>query len=379
MLLNELAGRHEISLVALVWNDEDEAALDEWARRGIDVYPIPHGIGKRVRALVGGPGRPLQEIASTSPLLARQVRELIARQAGRGLSFDAVHVEHLRGASALRLTEPLGVRTVLDAVDCIAELARLARTHGSNITVRTLGRFEERRTRRLERTFVDAADVVTVVAERDRLALAGNRPTDRIEVVPNGVAALPRPVSLTDSPLAIFTGKLSYHANQAALRLLLDDIWPRVRSDVPDARLVVAGAEPPGWLQRRGASAGVTVVANPADLVPLVRQARVALAPMVYSVGVQNKILEAMACGVPVVATPIAADGLLPAAEGSLLLAGDSGSFSAAVTRVLRDTLLAESLGRSGYDYVTSWHSWDNAARRFEDLYAGLGSMRLVA
>ncbi|MGN6362658.1 MAG: glycosyltransferase [Thermomicrobiales bacterium] len=370
MLLEELTRRHEVTLLALAWNASDQETLAAWRERGLDVVAVPHGRADQLRALAGDPRRPLQQMVATAPLLARLARQRISEAARAGRPYGAAHVEHLRGAAAADLTTPLGVRTVFDAVDCLAALARLTRRHNPNLLVRGVAAFEECRTRRYERALVAAADAVTVVAERDRLALLQGGAPRRITVVPNGVAASARPAALTAAPVAVFTGKLSYHANQAALRLLLRDIWPLVRAAEPAARLLVAGAEPPGWMQHAGRD-GMELVANPAELAPLIARARVALAPTVYSVGIQNKVLEALAEGVPVVATPSALAGL-PSAAREFVLSGDTpAAFAAAAIRLLRDDALAANLGAAGHAYVRRHLTWSAAATAFEALYAG--------
>jgi glycosyltransferase involved in cell wall biosynthesis len=379
MLLAELAKRHTITLVGLCWNESDRLALDDWAGRGLEVHSIPHGL----RSWVGGSYRairqPLQHVVSTSPALAGQVRRLIADARAAGRPFDVVHVEHLRGAAAADLLAGFGVWTVYDAVDCISELARLTWKLNPAPVTRLVAWREQQPTRRLERAFATAADCTTVVAERDAEALRDLNPAARIEVIPNGVTCLPVPVELTCQPSVIFTGKLSYHANQAAIRRFLAESWPWVVQAVPDARLVIAGADPPGWLLDRADGASVKVVANPPEMASLISEARVSIAPMSYSVGIQNKILEAMAAGVPVVATSVARSGIGPAGADALIHADDPREFAAEVIRLLTEDRLARQLGRLGYDYVRANHSWEAAATHFEALYAPERAMQWTA
>lgn len=372
-LLEQLAAGHDVTLVALCWGDDDQRAAREFMAQGVRVVLVRHDWTERARALPGGGGRPLQQIVSTSPVFAATARNLLSSAARSGAGFDAVHVEHLRGAVALGLPRPLNVRTVFDAVDCLAELAHLTSRHSPNPVVRFVARYEQQRTARLEAQLLAAADVTAVAAERDRRALLqGNAPA-RIVTIPNGVTLPAQPAELTAEPHVIFTGKLSYHANAAAARRLLEDVWPQVRAQVPAARLTVAGADPPGWLRRAAERPGIALIANPADLGALVQTARVAAAPIVYSVGIQNKVLEAMAAGVPVVGTASAAAGLAQAGRAAMRIADTPAEFAEHIVELLLRPGAALELGRQGRRYVMEQHTWRGAARRFEALYCAAG------
>lgn len=379
MLLEELVGTHQVSVFALAWNDDDREALESWSSRGVTVRITAHTKRAMMRAAVTRPRRPLQRLISTSAMLARAVRQELASARDTGVPYDVVHIEHLRGAAAVDLLSGLGTRTVLDAVDCIAELARLTQQHGSSVVTRVLARAEEAPTRRYETHLIQAVDAVTVVAERDRAALNHSATGARIEVIPNGVTCLPSPSSITEDPVVIFSGKLSYHANQAAARRLLDGIWPRVRMAIPEARLIIAGADAPRWILNHHGCHGIAVHDGPRDLMSLIASARVSVAPIAYSVGIQNKILEAMACGIPVVATSSAMNGLLPAAGGTLLQADDDDQLARHIAQLLSDTALTHALGRAGYDYVAAHHSWASVAHAFERLYIDAKQAEMAA
>jgi polysaccharide biosynthesis protein PslH len=361
--------RHDVTLLALAWNDEDHQALNEWKDRCVAVHALPHSGRPRIQFGANFFRQPLQYTVSRSTSFANLARDLIRQAERKGSPCDVVHVEHMRGAAAIDMLRPLGIRTVFDAVDCLAELARLTRTHGPNPMVRALAGYEHSRTRRMESLLVQSADAVTVVAERDRRALVHNGGMNHVMVIPNGVDILSQPLPVRSEPSAVFTGKLSYHANQAAVRWLISDIWPRVRRIIPDATLSIAGADPPTWIVKHDGDNGIQIIPNPRDMSIVLASSRVAVAPIVYSVGVQNKVLEAMATGLPVVATPSAMEGLLPQSHGCLATAADANQFALTTASLLADDLEAQRIGIAGYDYVSMHHTWTSVAHRFEDLY----------
>src|SRR6188508_1013397 len=136
MLLEELSARHAITLIALVWDARDDQALDEFVARGVTVHRVPHPATARVRGLVADPRQPLQRLMSSSKDFAREARRLIAAGNAQLQPFDAIHVEHLRGASAIDLAAGLPLHCVFDSVDCISELARLTAQHATHPVVR---------------------------------------------------------------------------------------------------------------------------------------------------------------------------------------------------------------------------------------------------
>jgi len=166
------------------------------------------------------------------------------------------------------------------------------------------------------------------------------------------------------------TGKMSYHANITAALWLINEIMPRVWAQQPEVRVEIVGSAP-GEAVRELAKRypeRVTVTGYVSDVAAYLQRCTVAVAPIAYGVGIQNKVLEAMACGAPVVATPQAASALQTEAGRELLLAGDAEEFAAAVLRLLQDEPLREAMGQAGRRYVEQHHSWDAIAALYEQL-----------
>jgi glycosyltransferase involved in cell wall biosynthesis len=108
------------------------------------------------------------------------------------------------------------------------------------------------------------------------------------------------------------------------------------------------------------------------DLAPYLQRATAAIAPVAYGAGIQNKILEAMACGAPVVTMPQAAAALQAMPERDLLLGRDAAELAAAVLGLLNDAGRGKAIGRAGRAYVEAHHDWDAAATRVELIYTSL-------
>jgi glycosyltransferase involved in cell wall biosynthesis len=157
--------------------------------------------------------------------------------------------------------------------------------------------------------------------------------------------------------------------NVLAAKVLAHHMLPRVRARFPEARLSLVGRSPNRAVLALGSLAGVDVTGEVPDIRPWLWRAQVFACPMTSGTGIKNKLLEALACGVPSVATPLACQGMDATDGRDLLVADADGGFAEQVVRLLDDASLRGRLSAGGRSYVVEHHSWDVAARRFERLY----------
>ena len=167
----------------------------------------------------------------------------------------------------------------------------------------------------------------------------------------------------------VFSGKMSYHANVAAALYLYQQIMPLVWQHKPEVTLTIAGSKPPAIIQRLARDPRVEVTGYVDDMRSYVARAEVMVSPMVYSVGIQNKVLEAMALGTPVVVAAQAAQALGARPGRDLLTASSAQEFAAAALNVLDDAGLRAALRASGRKYVEQQHDWRVVGGRLVDIY----------
>lgn len=315
---------------------------------------------------------PLQARYCLSPHMTAAVRHALALAGG----FDLLHVEHLR--AALYADEAAGLPRVFDAVDCMSRLLAQTAGVGPTWSTRLTARVELPRTRRFERQLVRQFERILLTAETERAALLGlaAAPAEsaaRVHVLPNGVDGdyFPSTDAPRDAATLVFVGRMAYHANFAAARLLLTDLMPRLWARRPDARLLIVGTTPPAALRALARRAGPRVVVTGAvpDVRPYLRRATLSVSPLPYAVGIQNKVLEAMATATPVVATRAACSGLRAVAGQDLLVAEGADAFAAEILRLLEEPALARTVGAAGRRYVEAQHDWRAAARDLEAIY----------
>jgi len=304
-------------------------------------------------------------------------------------SYDLVHIEHLR--SVIFGLDVTGLPRVYDSVDCISLLFEKVKHGPATPGSRLKAWLDLERTKRFEGWLVGQFERVLITSEADRQALAGlhahfgsqgSRTKDpkgcvwkegRISVLPNGVdLEYFKPIDQPHCPdTLLYLGRMSYHANISSVLYLVHEIMPLIWAKRPSVRLLVVGKDPPREIRALSRPHGplVTVTGYVPDVRPYLARATVSVNPMVYAVGIQNKVLEAMAMETPVVATP-AACASLSARDGDHLLVGHSpAQFANQVLRLLEDQRLQQRIGSSGRRYVEQHHDWDKMADRLEEIY----------
>jgi glycosyltransferase involved in cell wall biosynthesis len=305
----------------------------------------------------------LQAAYYFSPAMQDKIATLLATR-----QFDVLHVEHLQASAVV--PERCHLPMVYDAVDCITALyAQFARQKPSLLT-RLLSQVEWLKLSTYEPLVARRFDQVVVTSEKDKEELLHLDPYLPVEVVRNGVDLEYFTSSGTClTPTLIFSGKMSYYANEAAAVFFCEQILPLICKQLPETTLVIAGSTPSKTVQRLGQHGNVHITGSVPDLRPVFQRARVAVCPIVVGAGIQNKVLEAMAMGKPVVATSKACQALSVSRGQHLLIADDPKAFADAVVKLLLDDNLAVRLGREGRRYVEEHHNWHDRAVELERVY----------
>ncbi len=375
---------HEVT-VATLWTSEEECReIARLKNKGVPVISrfISHGHSLR-NCVAAIPGKlPLQAVYSWHPKFTETLKRTLRESA-----FDVVHVEHLRGARyGLALKADLIGRksppVVWDSVDCISHLFTQANRRSSDLKTRLITGVELPRTRRYEGRLVNKFDRVLVTSEADRsslLELARSlRDSSHFPLVETKVSLLSNGVDLEyfrmqnvprETMTLVFSGKMSYHANVASAKFLLEQVMPLVWRQRPDVKVQIVGKDPPASIRALGRDRRVRVTGFVDDLRFYLQRATAAVIPLVYGAGIQNKVLEAMACGTPVIANGRATAALSCKSDRDLVVAGEASEFSQKILAVLESPTYRTSIGQAGREYVEKNHSWDAVASKLEQVY----------
>jgi len=380
-LINQLASLgHEVTVFTLGSGQQDLIDAQALRGHGRDVHYYAQPVWRSLlNSAAAVPSRkPLQSVYSWQRDMALQV----AHRASQN-QFDVLHVEHLRGArygSFLKSRFP-SLPVVWDSVDCISHLFQQAANHSRSFFGKFMTRFELPRTRRTEGDLACRFDHVLVTSPSDRNALLGLVPLGKspaeISVLPNGVDFSyfhPNPEFERQAETIVFSGKMSYHANISMVKYLVDEIMPRIWKLRPAARLYIVGKDPSPAIRQLRQNPLITVTGTVDDIRPYLWRATVSVVPLLYGVGIQNKILEAMATGTPVVTTCRALSALQAQPGKDLLAYDDPGRFSEAVLQLIADRSLQSRIGDAAVTYVRTYHNWTSIASQIQNIYQEISS-----
>jgi glycosyltransferase involved in cell wall biosynthesis len=283
-------------------------------------------------------------------------------------TFDVAYVHLLRMAPyVLAPSRPL--YRVLDLTDAISrELAASLRFRGP--AQQRLFALEAARVARYERALVRQFEETWLISAADARALCGDCRGANVQIVPNGVdTAQFRPLEgARRSGQLAFVGHMAVLHNVDAAEYLATEILPLIRREIAGVTLKIVGPQPVARVRQLARLPGVTVTGYVADLNALLNETAVFVAPLRFSAGIQNKVLEAMAAGVPVVASPGVNIGLAAEPGKTILVAEKREEVAAAVAGLLRDPAWRQALGQAGRAWVIQHFRWDVALRRMAEI-----------
>ena len=224
-----------------------------------------------------------------------------------------------------------------------------------------------RKFERFERRVFGAATRVVAVSDADADLMRAQFGVECVDVVENGIdrAAFENVEGERDANTIVFLGSFDWRPNLDAVELLLRDIFPRVRQRCPAARLRLVGRRAPEWLAERiRGCLGVELHADVPDVRPYLAESGVMVVPLRIGGGSRLKILEALACGLPVVSTAVGAEGLrLRAGEDYVAAEGTEG-LAAALCAAIREPERVREMARRARGFVLDEYDWAAQAER---------------
>ncbi|HXG70626.1 MAG TPA: glycosyltransferase family 4 protein [Gemmatimonadaceae bacterium] len=366
-----LSRRHAVTLLVLA--PEGQGVTDPLATAlpGVEVRVVPSAARsprpmRAIQALVGR--QPLHVSEAWNPRMAAAVAEESRRP------FDVLHVFHMTMAqyvtyakAPLLVYDPMG-HEALYMERMIASAPRLwAPFLKANL----------RRVRRYEAWATSRFDAVVAVSDLEaayfRQAARPDALVATIPIAPDTNQLLALEATGADRPVVLFTGSLDWFPNIDAARYLVQQIWPLVIRARPDAELWLAGKDPAPDVRELARAAGVSVVANPDSMLPLLRDAAVVAVPIRTGSGTKIKTVEAMAAGKAIVTTTLGCEGW-DVADGTHVRRADGPEeFARALVALLGDPAERARMGTAARNLVRQRYTADGMVERFEALYtAGL-------
>ena len=382
-LLEHLSRQHRVFLGTFVDDPEDAVHVERLRTMCADLFaPSLHPLRSRIGSLAG--------LAHNEALTLRYYRDAGLQQwvdrTARTQSLDAVIVF---SSSMAQYADKLNLPLLVDFVDVDSAkwaqyadnrrwpLSWLYRREGTQLLA-----YERALAQRSTRSFFVTAK------EAELFSTLAPECASRVEPMGNGVDAeyfapdpvRPSPYAHGELPL-VFTGAMDYWPNVDAITWFASEMLPALRKAWPVLRLHVVGRNPTASVRALAGDA-VAVSGTVPDVRPYLQHAAACVAPLRLARGLQNKILEAMAMGRPVVAATECAEAIAAVPGNELLCAADASAFIRQIDSLLRDPARAERVGRAGRQRVLrdfSWHAHLSAVDRHLAVFRPRAEVPLAA
>ncbi len=370
--IRHLSREHAVHLVCLVDDIEDLQHVKTLEKYCASVDALYRGgtTGRGLSLLALFTNRPLSVAAFYSRRLARRIAfRLDSQKIDRIFFFSSAMAEYVR--------DILDIPKIIDFVDVDSAKWRLYADY-HRFPLSQIYRLEANRLARYEEEGAQAFDHSLFVSDAEA-GLFQQRVKNRpLSVIPNGVdlerfAPHGDGPSPSKQPVIVFTGAMDYFPNADGVQYFCQKIFPLIREALPEAIFYIVGRNPTRQVRALGCQPNVTVTGSVPDVRPYLSQARVAVAPLRIARGVQNKILESMAMGLPVVGTSQAFEGIRATWADGVRVADEPQKFAQAVLELLGDDDLQQECSLQARHYVQHHHRWEEHGTRLEHLLKKMG------
>jgi polysaccharide biosynthesis protein PslH len=282
--------------------------------------------------------------------------------------FDCIHVDYLMMAPyAVALKKKYGIPIMLRQHDFeTTMLERFAESEQNNF-LRIFIRSEYHRMKRYEPAICAEFDLCTMITSKDESRLRALTDAVNVMTIPAGME-LPEIVPAPVKNTIFFISTLTWKPNIDGFFWFYKEVLPLINARVPDVRVVVAGkGNSPEFSSLKDPQ--VEMVGFVEDVAPWYAQAEVGIVPLFAGSGMRIKLLEMMAFGKPVVATPIGAEGIHVDDGENVFIAEDRVSFAERIIELLNSAELRQRIGANARRRVQTEYSWESVAEQFETAY----------
>ncbi len=355
-ILKHLAKNNRIFLVSLDKGYNVENSYINEIKR-INVTPHIFHLNKTrsylSAALFSAFGNPLEIEYFNHREFKNKINEVVKEQ-----NIDLIINFFIRTAEHVK---SIPVRKILMAEDCRWFYQSGTSKESRNLHQKAIRAFEARKLRKYEANIMNYFDVTTAVTDEDKNQMRLLNSKAELQVLSNGVDAGKFNPAETDNLRQgiILTGKLDVWINILMIKRIVRNIFPKIKESYPGASLNIVGANPTSEVLKFQNN-DIKVHADVPDIVPYLQDAAVFLHPHSGGSGIQNKVLEAMSCGCPVVTTRSGAKGINIRNGHNGFIADSDKEMSEYCREMLINSQSRNEIGENARDYVVNNHSWDS-------------------
>jgi polysaccharide biosynthesis protein PslH len=366
-ILRQLANDHEVTFFSFYAKQENDehSSLSSVFRRVLTIplnIPATHSfkgvVDYAARSLSS---EPYNLTRYCRPIVRQRLRILLQEE-----TYDVIVCDFLVAAGVI----PWDVRCpkVLFTHNVEAMIWRRHFEVAKNPLWKALSLREWKRMEAAERKYLQKADCVLTVSENDREVFAAFLKPERLTVIPTGAdTEFFRPIGGSEvSNSMVFVGSMDWLPNEDAMLYFINEVFPLILRESPNASLCIVGRSPSSRLQAVASRhSQITLTGRVDDVRPYFAQGAVNIVPIRVGGGTRLKIFEAMGMGKAVVSTTIGAEGLPVSGGEHLLLADDAVSFAKCILELFRSPSMREKLGTAARELIERKYSWTAVAKCF--------------
>lgn len=365
-LSKHLSQKHELHLITFLENEEDIKHLPELEKIFTSIHlvqlPKKKAILNTLRTTYKR-GIPFQIGYFFMEEMQNKIKEIITIH-----DFDAVHIQHLRLAPYWKDIKDLP--RILDLPDAFS-LYWKRRVKNSNFLKKTFNLIEYKRLKDYEKV-IKFFDLALVCSKEDLDYLRLEHNLDNLQLLPNGVNTNVFPIEEHNYKInhnILFTGNMDYEPNIDAVIYFTDTIWPILKQEFPELKFIIAGQRPNKKILELAKLKDVKVTGFVKDIANEYRNASLLVAPLRYGAGTQNKVLEAMAMGVPVVSHKIGFEGLEIQQGQGVWMETNTENFITKCKELIQSEEMRSRTGKLGQSVIKERYNWEIISKQLETYF----------